>query len=600
MNPILRRPYLIVIVSLIAIFLNCGSLFAYSNYQNANYVLGQPDFSTRFGSATQNRMNQPNGVNWDGINQRLFVTDSASNRLLVYDLSGGITNGMNASYVLGQTTFFNFGANVTQSGMTNPAGSVYDSTSRRLFVGDTGRVLVFDLSGIPAITNGMNASYVLGQSNFTTALTTTTQSGMGFTTGSVGYDTIRQWLFVAEFTNNRVLIFDLSGASGPLANGMNAKYVLGQSTWNTNGSNTTQNGMSNPTDVNYDSVSKQLFVVDSSNSRVLVFDLSGAITSGMNASFVLGQTNFTSALRDTTQSVMQVPANVTYDAIQKWLYVSDNNNLRVLGFDLSGGIVNGMNASLVLGQPDYTQSSLHAPFPNQSAMDSPAGLSYDAVTQRLFVANIVDNRVQVFVPPAPSCNALAICGTVRAAESPNPLLGGIPIELHDNLGRILRSQKTASNGTYRFLAADGLVLNNTYAVSPVVQRMQSPIPLQFPAVNLPSTGIVADFKIHGVAGNFKVTGTPPGSFILISTAGYAGANPPSITPSNAVGSGFYSAATGLDGTATVFVPAGVSYYLTCWLAQPSDQTVQYARSPASGNRGPYTSVLNQEVDLTCY
>ncbi|PJF20211.1 MAG: hypothetical protein CUN56_17310, partial [Phototrophicales bacterium] len=91
----------------------------------------------------------------------LFVTDSDASRVLAYNISGGITNGMNASYVLGQSDFTSTASGVTSSGLNNPKGAVYMAPYLFVTDSDASRVLAYNISG--GITNGMNASYVLGQ-----------------------------------------------------------------------------------------------------------------------------------------------------------------------------------------------------------------------------------------------------------------------------------------------------------------------------------------------------------------------------------------------------------------------------------------------------
>jgi hypothetical protein len=87
-------------------------------------------------------------------NNRLFVVDTANERVIVYNTTT-ITNGMNAANVLGQTNF----TTVTVSGATQASvvgtattngtySAFYDPGSSRLFVtdGNNNRVMIFDCS----------------------------------------------------------------------------------------------------------------------------------------------------------------------------------------------------------------------------------------------------------------------------------------------------------------------------------------------------------------------------------------------------------------------------------------------------------------------
>ena len=430
------------------------------NGMNASYVLGQTDFTSRVSATTQSGMSTPSGLVYDNGNQRLFVIDG--NRVLVFDLSSGLSNGMNASYVLGQPNFTSSAGAVTQSGMTAPLGLVLDSLGQRLFVADwfNNRVLVFNLSS--GLSNGMAASNVLGQTLFTSSTSATTQSGM-FGPYGLGYDAGMGRLYVQEGRNNRILVFDVSAISdgqnaidvvgqfqntawppvpsspiytqggpnsGPSSWGVSAgatdglafdavhhrlfipetgnsrvlifdlnsdntlrdkiaDNVLGQPGFFSSAAATTQSGMNYPNDAAYDADNNRLFVSESINNRVLVFDLSSGLSNGMNASYVLGQPNFTSSAAATTQAGMSSPYGVDYDAASRRLFVGEYTNKRILVFDLSSGLSNGMNASYVLGQPNFTSSAAAT---TQAGMSRPYSVDYDLAGQRLFVADGFNNR----------------------------------------------------------------------------------------------------------------------------------------------------------------------------------------------------------------
>src|ERR1017187_5133566 len=124
----------------------------------ARYALGAPDLMSQGGYCTQNSLCNPSALAMDPDRQWLMVADEYGNRIVVFDLSGGIINGgMNANYVLGQQDFSgaaNFQFRPNQNTFNEVNGLAYDSKSRLLFVADgtsLNRVLIFDLSG--GITN---------------------------------------------------------------------------------------------------------------------------------------------------------------------------------------------------------------------------------------------------------------------------------------------------------------------------------------------------------------------------------------------------------------------------------------------------------------
>src|SRR6185437_1031634 len=210
-------------------------------------------------------------IAFDSIHHRMFIADCSDSRVLVFTLTiGNVLASKAPANVLGQTDFVSCGSAITQSRMSCPVGLAYDGTNNRLFVGDqqNARVLVFDTS---TITNGMNASYVLGQADFISSNRVTTQSGLSGASG-VALDSSNN-LFVADTPNNRVLVFNV--APGSIANGENASHELGQpsgaSAFTTSAAATTQSGMNLPYDPVIDSTNGRLFLSDQSNNRVLVF-----------------------------------------------------------------------------------------------------------------------------------------------------------------------------------------------------------------------------------------------------------------------------------------------------------------------------------------
>jgi uncharacterized protein (TIGR03437 family) len=103
-----------------------------------------------------------------------------------------------------------------------------------------------------------------------------------------------------------------------------------------------------------------LYVADSGNSRVLRFPTPFAkYVPGTpeQADLVLGQLNFTSIITDTTQRTLSAPYGLAL-TINPGLLVSDLNQNRVLFFKgASTDFQSGMPATIVLGQPNFTSNS---------------------------------------------------------------------------------------------------------------------------------------------------------------------------------------------------------------------------------------------------
>jgi sugar lactone lactonase YvrE len=302
-------------------------------------------------------------------------------------------NGQNADVVLGQSNFTSSASATTQSGMYIPAGVAVDPTTGKVFVADNPNNRVLRFSSAAAAISGSAAEAVLGQPNFTSSTGATTQSGMNWPS-CVAVDASGN-LYVAELVNNRVLRFNSAATK---TNGANADGVLGQTTFTTNTAVTTRSGMCNPNGVAVDALGN-LYVADKANSRVLRFSSAATKTNGANADGVLGQPNFTTATTIATPSGMYDPYGVAVDTSGN-LYVTDFENSRVLRFNSAATKANGANADGVLGQPNFTSSTGAT---TQSGMNSPTGIAVDAYGN-LYVAQLGSNRVLRFNSVATKAN----------------------------------------------------------------------------------------------------------------------------------------------------------------------------------------------------
>lgn len=137
------------------------------------------------------------------------------------------------------------------------------------------------------MTNGMAASLVLGQPDFTTNTTATSAEGMRGPFG-LAVDPTTGKVFVTDTFNSRVLRFASVAA---LSNGAAAEGVLGQPDVTSSSGAAGASGLSFPHSLTVDSAGR-LWVADTGNSRVLRFDNAARKPNGAPADGVLGQPDF--------------------------------------------------------------------------------------------------------------------------------------------------------------------------------------------------------------------------------------------------------------------------------------------------------------------
>ncbi len=381
---------------------NATAAWNVTNGQDADGVLGQPDFTSNTvnnGGISASSMDNTRGVAVDLNTGKVFVADDDNNRVLRFSATDAFTNGSPAEAVLGQSDFTSNSSATTQSGMNGPRGLLVDNNGN-LWVADGGnnRVLRFDNAATK--TNGSNADGVLGQTDFSSNTANTTQTGID-NPKSLAIDN-NGTLWVVDNDNHRVLRFDNAVTK---ANGANADGVLGQADFTSSGSATTQASMNAPYGVTVET-NGTLWVADNDNHRVLRFDNAAAKPNGANADGVLGQTDFTSSNSATLQDGMDNPKGVTVDAAGR-LYVLDDDNYRILIFENAASKANSANADFVLGQADFTEGSVNrgaSVAANTLDFGSNPGIFFDNLKGSLWVADEDNNRVLRFNLATPEMN----------------------------------------------------------------------------------------------------------------------------------------------------------------------------------------------------
>lgn len=194
-------------------------------------------------------------------------------------------------------------------------------------------------------------------------------------------------LWVSDSSNSRVLEY-----LPPFTTGMSASLVLGERDFNTATPQITASGMSRPEVVAFDNMGN-LWSSDFQLGRILEF--TPPFSSGQSASLVIGVSNFTTNGYPGPTSASTLgggPVGLAFDAACN-LWAADLYYSRVLEF--AAPLSNGMSASLVLGQPDFTSNG-NGSNPNQ--MYWPQMITFDR-DQKLWVANYGGNSVLEFTPP---------------------------------------------------------------------------------------------------------------------------------------------------------------------------------------------------------
>ena len=386
------------------------------NEPRAVDVIGQDDFESRDAGTGPSAFTRPGGLAYDPVQERLFVADNGNNRVLVFDADPDNPNAFDeAIAVMGQPDFDSSAPRESLDQLA-PGPLAYDWRHQRLFIAEglQHRIMVFDARSerLGGTTTAMAA---IGQPDAFSIHPAVSDTRVAMPRVTV--DSENEKLYISEGypAGNRVTVWDISPDN--LETGMSAVDVIGHET--PDGEPDFFNRMAQghldgrslaaARAVTLDLVDHRLFVPDEYNHRVVVWQLDelNRIVD-RDAQWVLGQPNLnTSLMGEPSASNMTTPIGAAYDTITKRLFVGDGYHNRILVYEAAPGeLESGMDASVVIGQPDF-QSVVRAAgraginfgvrMGRGIASDFlPMGFAVDEAGQRLFVSDGENNRVLIY------------------------------------------------------------------------------------------------------------------------------------------------------------------------------------------------------------
>ncbi len=416
----------------------------WANNPKADLVIGQQDaYHTGPqgpGGTFPSGMSSPNGIVTDN-NGNLYVVDTLNNRILRYPTpfqqfaqTGSVFPDMWVGQPSLSTNSVNFGSGAVNDQGLNLASSPFPvnialDSQNNLWVVDAGnrRVLEFTAASLAQAQasgfTGLHASLEIGQQDFVSNNQPgpTTSSNLNipnaFTTPvAIAFDASGN-LFVSDYSTavgmGRVLVFQ-----PPFTNKQSALRIMGVP-YST--APVAQVAMGLPSGLFFIPASQTIGVVDTGDSRILLFDSfdSGKwpinVTNSPVARAVFGQTSYTNVVGNggtgnyvpaPTASTFYHPTAVVYDSAGQMLFVADTLNNRVLTLPFTAGALSA--ATQVLGQLNLTMSAPNMIegrefdfYPNTSGSTADAGVAIDtstaATAPHLYVSDPNNHRVLGFM-----------------------------------------------------------------------------------------------------------------------------------------------------------------------------------------------------------
>ncbi len=423
----------------------CGGAPAAELSPVALRVLGQPKaFANGLNLVEGRELAGPQGVAVDlrSTPPRLYVADTANNRVLGWRDATRVENGGRADLVIGQTDFFNTAPNGPglALGLWQPSGLAVDAGGN-LWIADTAnhRALRYPQPFVHAI---RAPDLVIGQPSLATRernLGQPTPSEFSLASPAAVAVGARGELAVSDTGNHRVLIFS---AGSLAANGPPAAEVLGQASFSEAAAGMGPGRLNGPAGVSFDAAGR-LWIADAGSNRVLQFPAS--IASGMPAARILGGNPDTAR---GPQTLLRPSAAVLAG---EDLFVSDAGNHRLLRFvGLSRRSESTPAADAVFGQPSFAAwgpngGSRALPLASAQSLWSPAQIAFGP-EQELFVADAGNHRILMISSTAGRYLAAArVLGQDNFAQQAPNLVEGREVST-GNLLRVPGGTALASGG----------------------------------------------------------------------------------------------------------------------------------------------------------
>jgi uncharacterized protein (TIGR03437 family) len=330
--------------------------FSGGTFTTATHVLGQTGFEYNAPNLVEGRefnfFNSTLQLNGGGVAvdnasspPHLYVADPGNNRVLAFNDFRTVVAGQKADLVIGQPDFLHSLVNYPTNSPDTPSSSslfaptaVTVDSNGDLWVADAGngRVLRFPSPFQQTGGDMQQANLVIGQLNFTQSLHGVTAQTMGAPSG-IAFSK-NGGLLVSDVAFNRVLYFRKQGSG--FITGQSASVVIGQSDFGSRSANSASvaaGGLSSPRGIAVDS-SDTLYVADSGNGRIAMFNNVSSISSGPATSLALGG--------------MSSPQGVVINSKTQEIWVADTLNNRLLRYQNYNSVLQG-NTTPTAQIPDF-------------------------------------------------------------------------------------------------------------------------------------------------------------------------------------------------------------------------------------------------------
>jgi DNA-binding beta-propeller fold protein YncE len=336
------------------------------------FSYAEPEFSFKFGtSGTGNgQLNNPTDVILDKNAKNIFVVDSNNHRISVFQDDGDFDfkYGTFCDITVIQNCNDNAdGANNNGDGQFENPISVARDALGKFFVVDSGndRIQVFDDDG--------EFQLKFGSSN--RAL----DEYLGSAKGIAIQESTKE-IIVSNIETDSISVFDSNG---------NFMFEFDSFDGNDN--------FKNPTNMIIDNSNQILYVSDSGNDRIIIFELVTGTTCPSGTNEVIDGVCFVKEFGSagSGDGKFDDPTGLAYDLVKDFLYVADSDNDRIQVFEIVGGNTCPSGTNEIVDGVCFVEKFGTAGTGN-GQFDTPMGITLDAINDLLLVSDSDNDRIQVF------------------------------------------------------------------------------------------------------------------------------------------------------------------------------------------------------------
>jgi DNA-binding beta-propeller fold protein YncE len=332
----------------------------------------EPEFSFKFGSTgtDDDEFDDPTDVIVDKNGNKIYVVDSNNDRISVFEDDGDFDFKYGTFCDIVSINDCNDnadGANDDGDGQFNNPLAIARDVSGEFFVVDSSnkRVQIFDDDGEFQLKFGSSDS---GHDEY-----------LGTAKGIVVQESTKE-ILVSNIERDSISVFDSNG-----------NFMFEFDTFDGN------DDFQNPTFMIIDNSQQMLYVADSGNDRIVIFELVTGTTCPSGTEEVVDGVCYVDEFGTSgnDEGEFDDPAGLAYDSTNDLLYVADSDNNRIQIFEIVDGNTCPSGTDEIVNGVCYVEEFGTAGTGN-GQFDSPMGIALDTTNDLLFVADSDNDRIQAF------------------------------------------------------------------------------------------------------------------------------------------------------------------------------------------------------------